>query len=107
MGAQTVECRSGTGLTVNGKPVNEPYLDPATMSVDPQIYPCLGPGFGPVEVPDGPLWVMGDNRTHSAYSRAHCTTNPSDTQRWLVCTGDPMAGTIPVDNVIGEVAAPT
>ena len=51
VGGQTVECRSGTGLTVDGKPVSEPYLDPATMSVDPQIYPCLGPEFGPVGCP--------------------------------------------------------
>ena len=43
VGGQTVECRSGTGLTVDGKPVSEPYLDPATMSVDPQVYPCLWP----------------------------------------------------------------
>ena len=59
VGGQTVECRSGTGLTVDGKPVSEPYLNPATMMVDPQVYPCLGPEFGPVKVPDGRLWVMG------------------------------------------------
>ena len=45
---------------------------------------------------------MGDNRTHSADSRAHCTNTPSDAQRGLLCTGDAMAGTIPVDNVIGK-----
>ena len=28
VGGQTVECRADTGLTVDGKPLNEPYLDP-------------------------------------------------------------------------------
>jgi signal peptidase I len=102
LGGQTVECRVATGLTVDNKPLYQPFLDPKTLGVDPAVYPCLGPEFGPVTVPQGRLWVMGDNRTHSADSRAHCASVPADLQRGILCTGDPMPGTIPVDNVIGK-----
>ncbi|MEB3983950.1 signal peptidase I [Mycobacterium sp. 663a-19] len=102
VGGQTVQCRADTGLTVNGKPLKEPYLDPATMMADPSVYPCLGSEFGPVTVPQGRLWVMGDNRTHSADSRAHCTSVPGEALKGVLCTGDPTSGTVPVANVIGK-----
>ncbi|OBG73727.1 signal peptidase I [Mycobacterium sp. E2462] len=102
VGGQTVQCRADTGLTVNGRPLKEPYLDPSTMMADPAVYPCLGSEFGPVTVPPGRLWVMGDNRTHSADSRAHCTSVPAEALKGVLCTGDPMSGTVPVANVIGK-----
>ncbi|MBV9322118.1 MAG: signal peptidase I [Mycobacterium sp.] len=99
---QSVECRANTGVTVDGNRLKEPYLNPTTMAADPAVYPCLGSDFGPVTVPQGRLWVMGDNRTHSADSRAHCTSIPADAMKNLLCTGDPTSGTVPVGNVIGK-----
>ena len=42
VGGQTVQCRADTGLTVDGKPLNEPYLDPTTMMADPDGLPVPG-----------------------------------------------------------------
>ncbi|MBA2390945.1 MAG: signal peptidase I [Geodermatophilaceae bacterium] len=82
-GGQTVECCDAEGrVTVDGQPLTEPYI-----SFDS---PIEARPFGPVAVPEGRLWVMGDNRAGSADSRSH------------VDDGD--LGTIPVDNVIGKAS---
>lgn len=78
-----VACCSADGrLTVNGKPIDEPYLypgdAPSTMKFD-------------VIVPQGRLWLLGDHRSDSVDSRA--------------LLGAPGGGLIRTDRVIGEPVA--
>ncbi|QGK71034.1 signal peptidase I [Allosaccharopolyspora coralli] len=83
-GGQTVECcDSENRVLVDGNPLNE----------DAYLFYEQGRGteqkeFEPVTVPDGHLWVMGDNRNDSADSRYQ--------------GGGGENGAVPVDNVIGK-----
>lgn len=61
-GDHVVCAEEGAQLEVNGVPVDEPYINPATS-------PCQVP-FD-VTVPAGKVWVMGDNRHASADSAWH------------------------------------
>ncbi|MBV8930947.1 MAG: signal peptidase I, partial [Kutzneria sp.] len=84
VGGQTVQCCDNNRVVVDGKPLNEQQYLYWRPDAAPQQIP-----FGPVKVPDGKLWVMGDNRNNSDDSR-------------LQVPGDLPAGAVPVANVIGK-----
>lgn len=94
-GGQTVQCQEGDpGIMVDGEQVDDSYtLDPVAYPADPNSgsAACQGDYFGPVEVPDDSLWLMGDNRTNSKDSR------------YYNLDGDPEEGLVPLDNVVGKV----
>ncbi|WP_081710003.1 signal peptidase I [Arthrobacter sp. 35W] len=58
-----VSCCDAQGrLTVNGAPLDEPYLFPGARPSDTTF---------DVVVPEGKIWVMGDHRNNSSDSREH------------------------------------
>ncbi|MFD9723681.1 signal peptidase I [Streptomyces sp. NPDC059072] len=81
IGGDTVECKKGGPVVVNGKPLDEPYIFPGNT-------PCDDMPFGPITVPKGKIWVMGDHRQNSQDSRYHMQ--------------DATQGFVPVDKVVGR-----
>ena len=57
-----VVCCDSKKLTVNGRPVTEPYLFPSDEPSEQTF---------DITVPAGRVWVMGDHRSDSADSRPH------------------------------------
>lgn len=80
VGGDRIECKRGGPVEINGKPLDESYLFPGNT-------PCDDKPFGPVEVPVGKMWVMGDHRQDSLDSRYHQKLDN---------------GMIPTDKVVGR-----
>ncbi|MGP4033752.1 signal peptidase I [Pseudarthrobacter sp. 1C304] len=78
-GDHVVCCDAGGRLTVNGQPVEEPYLYAGDAPSQLKFS---------VMVPEGRLWLMGDHRSQSADSRS--------------LLGAPGGGMVPLERVIGR-----
>lgn len=99
VGGDTVSCCQQGKLKVNGKVIDEPYLPAGT--------PAEISDFQTVTVPEGRLFLLGDERRNSVDSTAHLTDAAAGTVsrgavdaawtpwpgRWTACwSGPPASG---------------
>ncbi len=101
VGGQTVRCCDEQGrvqISDNGDEGPWRALDEPYVFADGLANPTSP--FGPVTVPEGRLWVMGDHRNDSADSRAHCDRGSAGADNPGGC--DPMRSTVDIDGVIGK-----
>lgn len=108
VGGESVKCCDDNGnvqISRNGpdgpwESLNEPYIYKPQEWSKPlpsgERAPNDARSFGPVTVPAGRLWVLGDHRSDSADSRYHCGDGGSGP----AC--DATQATVPVDDVIGK-----
>ena len=75
---ETISERKGGWIYIDGKRLDEPYIQPDRRAQDQQV-------FKPIHIPPGHYFFMGDNRGSSC-----------DSREW---------GTVPRKNLIGKVFA--
>ncbi|SDJ17007.1 signal peptidase I [Frankineae bacterium MT45] len=109
IGGETVRCCdaqgnvqiSDDGPTGPWRSLHEPYifepLVPAPGSKPGSPAPGDNATFGPITIPKGRLWVMGDHRSDSADSRYHCISDAPGTH---ICNPD--TSTVAVSSVVGK-----
>lgn len=76
-GGQTVNLVDGT-VYVDGEALDEPYTEGKPSYPLPQQSALVGEISYPYTVPEGSIWVMGDNRTNSLDSRYFGAVQVSD-----------------------------
>jgi signal peptidase I len=81
-GDEVACCNAFGQLSVNGVPIDEPYL-----KLPEKVTKVSKDDFA-VTVPENSLWVMGDNRYNSCDSRCN--------------TSGPTKGFVPLDHVVGR-----
>ncbi|CAH0171981.1 MULTISPECIES: signal peptidase I [unclassified Microbacterium] len=81
-GDHVVCCNALGQTTVNGVPLEESYVKLSPGATAPEPFPY------DITVPDGSLWVLGDNRNSSKDSRYN--------------QEQPGKGFVPIDNVVGR-----
>lgn len=101
VGGQTVKGDASGHVMISTHGVDGPWR---TLN-EPYVYEDgidSHAAFGPVTVPKGRLWVMGDHRNDSADSRFHCDGSGSGSNDGPQC--DAKNATVPIDKVIGKAA---
>ncbi len=92
-GGQTIKCCDASGnVQISDNGPDGPWRSLSEPYVSSQPAPSEA-AFGPVTVPRGRLWVMGDNRAHSEDSRWHYLHDFKD---------DAVQSTVPDGRVIGK-----